>query len=98
MPAIPDFTNRDWQRNHNDAQLAASVQNGKEGLMPAFGDRLTLNQVRDLVTFVRAFGPSVPRPTRVEANHLERQFHELQEQWNQLERQIKELPPEQDKP
>jgi ubiquinol-cytochrome c reductase cytochrome b subunit len=98
MPAIPDFTNSDWQRNHNDAQLAASVQNGKGGLMPAFGDKLMANQIRDLVTYVRAFGPSVPRPTRVEANDLERQFHQLQEQWNQLERQIKELPPEQSKP
>ena len=60
MPAIPDFTNRDWQRNHNNAQLAASVHNGKGGLMPAFGDRLTANEIRDLVTYVRAFGPPVP--------------------------------------
>jgi ubiquinol-cytochrome c reductase cytochrome b subunit len=98
MPAIPNFTNRDWQRSHNDAQLAASVQNGKGGLMPAFGDRLAPNEIRDLGTYVRAFGPPVPRPTRLEANKLERQFQELQEQWNLLERQIKELPPEPGKP
>ncbi len=98
MPAIPNFTNRDWQRNHNDAQLAASVQNGKSGLMPAFGDRLALNEIRDLVTYVRAFGPPVAALATPRATDLDRQFHELQEQWNQLERQIKKLPPEQGKP
>jgi len=98
MPAIPDFTNRGWQRNRSNAQLAASVHDGKNGLMPAFGDRLTSNDIRDLVVYVRAFGPSVPAPAAPQADEFDRQFQELQEQWNQLEHQIKELPPEPDKP
>jgi mono/diheme cytochrome c family protein len=98
MPAIPDFTNRGWQRNRSNAQLAASVHDGKNGLMPAFGDRLTPNDIRDLVVYVRAFGPPVPAPAAPRVDEFDRQFQELQEQWNQLEHQIKELPPEPDKP
>jgi mono/diheme cytochrome c family protein len=98
MPAIPDFISRDWQRKHTNAQLAASVHDGKGGLMPAFGDRMTANDIRDLVIYVRAFGPPVPAAATPRADEFDRQFQKLQEQWNQLERQIKELPPEKDKP
>ena len=98
MPAIPDFTNRDWQRNRSNAQLAASVQEGKGGLMPAFGERLKPNEIRDLVTYVRAFGPPVRALSTPGTAEFERQFRELQEQWNRLEREIKELPPEPGEP
>jgi ubiquinol-cytochrome c reductase cytochrome b subunit len=98
MPAIPDFTSREWQRKRTSAQLAASVHDGKGGLMPSFGDRMTANDIRDLIIYVRAFGPPVPAAATPRADEFDRQFQQLQEQWNQLERQIKELPPEKDKP
>ena len=60
MPSIPDFTNSAWQRNHSSAQLTASVQTGKGVFMPAFGQRLKPNEIRDLLAYVRAFGPPAP--------------------------------------
>lgn len=94
MPMIPDFTNRDWQQKHTKTQLAASVQDGKSGLMPAFGDRLALDEIHDLVIYIRAFGLATPAAGTPRPDDSDRQFQELQEQWDQLERQIKDLPPE----
>ena len=62
MPSIPDFTNSDWQRNHNSGPLTASIQSGKGVFMPAFGQRLKANEVRNLLAYVRAFGPPAPVP------------------------------------
>lgn len=44
---------------HTDAQLAKTIANGEEG-MPAFKDRLTPEQIQDMVRFVRReFQPGV---------------------------------------
>ncbi len=98
MPTIPDFTNSVWQRNHNSGLLTASIQSGKGVFMPAFGQRLKPNEIRNLLAYVRAFGPPAPAPIRPEATDYERQFHELQRQWNELDRQFKELSHEPGKP
>jgi quinol-cytochrome oxidoreductase complex cytochrome b subunit/cytochrome c len=91
MPTIPDFTNRTWQEGVSDAQLAASILGGKGSWMPAFRGRLTAGQASDLVAYVRAFGPIRPRRREAPSGDFEKRFRELQEQWDELERRLKEL-------
>jgi ubiquinol-cytochrome c reductase cytochrome b subunit len=91
MPTLPDFTRREWQEGVNDPQLMASVLNGKGAWMPAFRGRLSDRQASDLVAYVRAFGPRRPEREETPATEFEKRFRELQEEWNELEKQLKEL-------
>jgi quinol-cytochrome oxidoreductase complex cytochrome b subunit/mono/diheme cytochrome c family protein len=93
MPSIPDFTNRTWQEGLSKAQLAVSILDGKGTLMPAFRERVGDDQVQDLVAYIRAFGPARGTPPEAPATDFEKRFRELQEQWNELEKQLKELSP-----
>jgi mono/diheme cytochrome c family protein len=88
MPRIPDFSDRSWQQSHSDAQFVVSILNGKGSLMPAFQGRVSNDQARDLVAYLRALGP--PRPTESEAppNDFAKRFEQLQQQWNELDRQL----------
>jgi mono/diheme cytochrome c family protein len=94
MPTIPDFTLVAWQDSKDRAGLAQSILDGKGTLMPAFRERVGEDDARNLVAYVRAFGP---RPIRVEssapAGDFERRFHQLAGQWDELEKQLRELPP-----
>jgi ubiquinol-cytochrome c reductase cytochrome b subunit len=98
MPAIPDFVDPNWQRSRSNAQLRASVENGKGGLMPAFGDKLKPQEIRDLIAYVRAFGPLEQKPPRPGADPSQRQYDDLQQQWNELQKQLQELSPRGGKP
>ncbi|HEV3300762.1 MAG TPA: cytochrome b N-terminal domain-containing protein [Planctomycetaceae bacterium] len=91
MPSIPDFSDRSWQQSHSDPQFVVSMLNGKGSLMPAFRGRVSDDQARDLVAYLRALGP--PRRTAVEApeSDFAKQFEQLQEQWNELEKQLQPL-------
>ena len=62
----PDFTDATWQARRSDRQLIASILNGKGSDMPAGGDRLSREQARDLVAYIRTFGrftKTGPKPT-----------------------------------
>jgi mono/diheme cytochrome c family protein len=92
MPILAenDFSNPSWQKQVSDAQLEASILNGKGSLMPAFGpDRINIEQAHDLVAYIRAFGPATDRPP--DQGSFEQRFKELQEQWNKFRRQFQEL-------
>ncbi len=97
LPPIPDFTNPDFHKTHNDAQLRVSILDGKGTLMPANRGRVTPDQAGDLVAFVRAFGPkefqAAPRPSTpgTAANT------DFENAYRQLEQQMKELHKEMDK-
>jgi quinol-cytochrome oxidoreductase complex cytochrome b subunit/mono/diheme cytochrome c family protein len=89
MPRIPDFSDRAWQASHSDSQFVVSILNGKGSFMPAFQGRVNNDQARDLVAYLRALGP--PRPTGSEpqpANDFAKQFEQLQQQWNELDKQL----------
>jgi mono/diheme cytochrome c family protein len=67
--AIPNFTDPIWQQKESDEEIAAAVENGKGGVMPAFGASLTDAQIALLVRYVRdlpARGAkaSDPKPAR----------------------------------
>jgi len=93
MPTIPDLTNPTWQETVSNPQLMASILDGKEALMPSFRGRVTEDQAQDLVAFIRAFGPVRGAPTTREAapgDYAER-FRQLQDQWDELQKQLQEL-------
>ena len=53
----PDLTDAAWQRKVSDKRLIASVTNGREN-MPAFGKRLSQEEIAALVAYVRTFKAS----------------------------------------
>jgi len=61
--------------------------------MPAFRGRVNDEQARDLAAYIRAFGPTPAAPSEVPASDFERRFRELQDQWNELQKQLESLPP-----
>jgi mono/diheme cytochrome c family protein len=93
MPAIPNFTKHAWQVRHSDAQLLLTVLDGTEEFMPAFRGRLSAEQARDLVAYVRAFGPPEIKRDEAPASEFEKRFQQLQDQWEELDRQLHKLPP-----
>ncbi len=93
MPPIPNFTNRAFQRDHNDAQLLVSILEGKGALMPANSGRITRDQARDLVAYIRAFGPPMPGKAAGGMTDTEfaKRFRLLQQQWDELEKEMHKL-------
>jgi mono/diheme cytochrome c family protein len=92
MPVIPDFTSPAWHKSKEDAGLLASILNGKGTLMPANSGRITEEQARDLVAFIRAFGPARPiGQGPVTDTQFEKSFRQLQQQWEALEKELQKL-------
>jgi mono/diheme cytochrome c family protein len=91
MPTIPDFSNRSWQEKVSAPQLVASILDGKGTSMPAFRGRVSEEQSQALVANVRAFGPPPPPETAAPADDFEKRFREVQLQWYELQRQLREL-------
>ena len=58
LSEIPDFTNASWQARRADAQLLASILDGKGEDMPPQRGKIGEEQVRSLVAYVRAFAPT----------------------------------------
>jgi mono/diheme cytochrome c family protein len=91
MPPIPNFTDPAWQKSKQSAELLASIMDGKGTLMPANNQRLTRDQARDLVAFIRAFGPNPVVEAAGEETQFEQEMRRLQQQWDELEREMKKL-------
>lgn len=56
-PALktPDFTDPKVQAALTDQEIAETIKNGKKGTaMPAFGDKLSDDQVQSLVSYIRS--------------------------------------------
>jgi mono/diheme cytochrome c family protein len=58
MTAMPDFTSEKWQKETSDAQMAVSITDGKNTLMPAFADKVDGDQVQALIEYIRKFDAS----------------------------------------
>ncbi|HEV3116129.1 MAG TPA: cytochrome b N-terminal domain-containing protein [Gemmataceae bacterium] len=98
MPAIPDFKLRQWQESRGKAELVASILDGKGTLMPAFRGRITGDKAQDLASYIRAFGPPPGSAVRPDASDFETRFHQLQEEWTALQKQLQEIAPRPEKP
>jgi cytochrome c oxidase cbb3-type subunit 3 len=51
-----DFTDAAWQKSRTDAQLTESINNGKGDFMPAWKGKLSADEIKGLVGYVRALG------------------------------------------
>jgi mono/diheme cytochrome c family protein len=91
MPPIPDFTNPRWQIEKKDSELLLSVLEGKGTLMPPNNMRVTRDQARDLVAFIRSFGPARPIEESTSDTEFDRSVRRLQTQFEQLESELKKL-------
>jgi mono/diheme cytochrome c family protein len=94
LPAIPDFTVPSWHERRSDPQLVLSILDGKGSGMPTFRDKLAREQVRGLVTFVRAFGPPATAHAAPAApDEFEARFRQLTAEFEDLRRQMRALAP-----
>jgi ubiquinol-cytochrome c reductase cytochrome b subunit len=98
MPTIPDFTSRSWQEGVSTPQLVVGILDGKGTLMPAFRGRVSDEQAQDLGAYVRAFGPFRAAPSETPRSDFDQRLRELQDQWNELHRQLQELSKSSQKP
>jgi mono/diheme cytochrome c family protein len=97
MPEIPDFTAARWQERRREAQLKASVLDGKGADMPAWRAKVSEEQVRDLVAHVRAVAPTADKPgsgnqqESTAPGGFEEEFCRLQEELAESKRQFRAL-------
>jgi cbb3-type cytochrome c oxidase subunit III len=53
----PDFTSAEWQKAHTDEVITGVIKDGKKGTpMPAFGSKLSEDEVKAVVGHVRSLG------------------------------------------
>jgi mono/diheme cytochrome c family protein len=93
---IPDFTSERWQARRDDAQMVASILEGKGAKMPAFRGRLSEDQAKELVSLIRTFDPKYD-PTKAGASmssdEFGRRFRELEEELERLKKEYRKLTP-----
>ena len=56
-PALktPDFTDPKVQASLTDEEMTETIKNGKKGTaMPAFGDKLSDDQIKSLIAYIRS--------------------------------------------
>jgi mono/diheme cytochrome c family protein len=93
LPPIPDFTSPTFHKEHSDAQLLISILEGKGTLMPANRGRVTEDQARDLVAYVRTFGPSrrlASEPSALNSEFM-KSFAQLEQRWNELQKELESM-------
>ncbi len=55
----PDFTDPKWQASMTDKEITEVITNGKKGTpMPAFGGKLSGEEIQNLVAFIRSLDSS----------------------------------------
>jgi uncharacterized membrane protein/mono/diheme cytochrome c family protein len=62
LDEIPNFTDPSWAARRSDAQLLASILDGKGPDMPSGRGKISDEQARGLVAHVRAFAPTLKTP------------------------------------
>jgi hypothetical protein len=75
----------------SNAQLTVSILEGKGTGMPTFSGKLNKDQISDLIAYVRSFGPIKGPTTKFQEGEFQQRYHELEAQWNELERQLQML-------
>jgi mono/diheme cytochrome c family protein len=88
---IPDFTRPAWQAQRSDAQMVASVLDGKAMAMPAFHEKLSRDQARELVALIRTFAPATEKPKGTAPDEFDDQFRRLREEFDALDKQRRTL-------
>jgi mono/diheme cytochrome c family protein len=91
MPVIPDFTDPSWQQSRTNIQLKISILEGKDRLMPANRGMVSDDLAKELVSYVRTFGPGAPAaPTEAATSDFDVEFTKLAKQFDDVHRQAQE--------
>lgn len=56
LSSCPDFTDTEFQKTISDNEISNVILNGKPPRMPGYKDKMDNVEVKELVTFIRAFG------------------------------------------
>jgi hypothetical protein len=91
LPALPDFTDTAWQQSRSNAQLVASVLDGKGDSMPQFRDKLSPEQAKVLVRFIRTFSSLQIDSSEAAPDEFEAQFQRLTREIEALRRRARAL-------
>jgi mono/diheme cytochrome c family protein len=91
FPSIPDFTAGAWHEARNDPQLVVSVLEGRGTGMPPFRDKLSRDQARELVAFIRSLGPSQAHGARTSPDDFEARFRQLLDEFEELRRRSRAI-------
>jgi mono/diheme cytochrome c family protein len=93
LPLLPDFTKAAFQAQHTDPQIQISILDGKGTQMPANRGRVSDERARDLVVFLRAFGPEGigGGAPAISGGEFQPQIDEFIRQWEALEKQLQAL-------
>jgi len=62
FPEMPDFTDASWQARRSDAQLLASILEGKGMGMPGWSGKIGKKEAREFVALIRMFAPRDKTP------------------------------------
>jgi mono/diheme cytochrome c family protein len=92
LPPIPNFKDPAWHKTKQDAELLVSILNGKNTLMPPNVDRISRDEARDVLAYIRAFLPP-RRDITVTESDFDRAFRQLLGQWNELEKELQKTEP-----
>jgi len=55
VKGTPNFTDAAWQKKESDADLTEDIKKGKLPKMPAFGTKLSDDEIKALVAYLRTF-------------------------------------------
>jgi mono/diheme cytochrome c family protein len=91
LPSLPDFTRRAWQEGRSDPQMLVSVLGGKGTGMPSFQNRLSREQARSLVAYIRGFAPVRTGLARNARDDWEARFEQLKREAEEFGRQFHAL-------
>jgi mono/diheme cytochrome c family protein/uncharacterized membrane protein len=97
FPEIPNFTASTWQAQRNDAQLLASILEGKGPDMPAWRGKINAREARDLIARIRAFAPTKGVPGKEKEKKsapngtVEEQFRRLEAKMSDLRKKFRQL-------
>jgi mono/diheme cytochrome c family protein len=94
VSGIPDFTRRAWHEQKADATLIVSILEGKGSGMPAFGDKLSRPQAKQLMMHIRSLAPKpAVKESEVDVSHSEfaKDFKKLQGEYQDFRKQLLEL-------
>src|SRR5262249_182033 len=58
MPDLPDLTDGSWRKRRSEAQLLGSILDGKGKDMPPWREKISEQEARGLVGYVRPFVPT----------------------------------------
>jgi mono/diheme cytochrome c family protein len=102
MPTIPDLASRQWQVSRTDGQVKTSILEGKGTLMPPYAGKVATELIPELVSFVRGFGPpdllTKGSKRAAPATGADDKLRALRAQFDQVEKELRELKPSPAKP